>query len=496
MDVRCDQCRTEYELDETRISEAGLTVKCTQCGNIFKVRKPYATTPALESPPPKEWRVRRQDGQQLSLRNLTELQRWIVERRVGPDDEVSLSGETWRKLGTLPELGAFFEVVKVAERNRSPGAVPSVSQDVAMSDTMMGIPAPDGSAYSGRSKTPAWSGQPLPGSSSTEPAWANGSPSVDIDLDDQLSPEDLKHLKGGRGGTWAVLIVIFLVIAGAAAWFWRFPSSPPGTLPAPKMEPLPSLEPTATPAPEVVAPPAPAQAEVAKPTPQPDAKPQPEAKPAAEVKAPTQAVPEPRAVAAVKEPSSEGGAIPSGKGINFYLAQGHRLLDSKPELALKYFAKAGEVDPQSPEPDSGRGLAYSNMERWNDAISAFQTSLKRNPEYTEAIMGLAEAYRAQGSLPNKRKALALYQRYLDLTPDGPDAPVAKAQVEILSSDLRSAPAQTTPPPAAEAAPSKLGDVLEPPTPAAAPSEPAAVPSEVQAPPPVLAPDSVPKQNAP
>jgi len=199
---------------------------------------------------------------------------------------------------------------------------------------------------------------------------------------------------------------------------------------------------------------------------------------------------------------SEGGAIPQGKGINYYLAQGHRLLDSKPEQALKFFAKAGEVDPGSPEPDSGRGLAYSNLERWGDAVAAFQASLHKNPEYTEAIMGLAEAYRAQGSVPNKRKALGLYQRYLDLTPDGADAPVAKAQVDILASDLKAAegarsPAAAPPvnPETAPAAPAN-----EEGAPAAAPpsreAAPTAPPSELPAPPPVLAPESPPKQNGP
>ena len=159
MDVRCERCKTEYELDESRIADAGLTVKCTQCGNIFKVRKPFVTTPAVDSPPLKEWRVRRQDGQQLALRNLTELQRWIVERRVGPGDEVSLSGETWRRLGTLPELGAFFELVE-ADQGRPLGA-PPVSRDVAMGDTMVGL-APSGAADSlERSRTSPGRGRPL-----------------------------------------------------------------------------------------------------------------------------------------------------------------------------------------------------------------------------------------------------------------------------------------------------------------------------------------------
>ena len=39
MDVRCEKCNTEYELDEARLKPGGVTVKCTTCGHMFKIRK-------------------------------------------------------------------------------------------------------------------------------------------------------------------------------------------------------------------------------------------------------------------------------------------------------------------------------------------------------------------------------------------------------------------------------------------------------------------------
>lgn len=39
MDVRCENCGTEYELDDTKLKPSGVTVKCTHCGHMFKVRK-------------------------------------------------------------------------------------------------------------------------------------------------------------------------------------------------------------------------------------------------------------------------------------------------------------------------------------------------------------------------------------------------------------------------------------------------------------------------
>jgi|GEM_PF-5994639 len=39
MDVRCEKCLTVYDFDDTQIGSGGVNVKCTQCGNLFKVRR-------------------------------------------------------------------------------------------------------------------------------------------------------------------------------------------------------------------------------------------------------------------------------------------------------------------------------------------------------------------------------------------------------------------------------------------------------------------------
>ena len=43
MYVQCERCKTEYDFDDALVSERGTTVKCTQCGHQFKVRR--ATAP-------------------------------------------------------------------------------------------------------------------------------------------------------------------------------------------------------------------------------------------------------------------------------------------------------------------------------------------------------------------------------------------------------------------------------------------------------------------
>ena len=52
MDVRCEKCQTEYELDEARLKPGGVTVKCTNCGHMFKIRKRTITNVGITSQGP------------------------------------------------------------------------------------------------------------------------------------------------------------------------------------------------------------------------------------------------------------------------------------------------------------------------------------------------------------------------------------------------------------------------------------------------------------
>jgi predicted Zn finger-like uncharacterized protein len=122
MDVRCENCQTEYELDASRLKPGGVTVKCTACGHMFKVRKRPATT---SGPPPgageeeRTWLVRLEDGEIKTCRELATLQQWIVAREVGRSAEISRTGKKWKKLGEIEELAELFVVAEEARRRRA-----------------------------------------------------------------------------------------------------------------------------------------------------------------------------------------------------------------------------------------------------------------------------------------------------------------------------------------------------------------------------------------
>ncbi len=101
MIVRCNQCGTEFGLDERQIGDEGMAVRCSVCKNVFRVE----TSP----PKPVPWHVQTTDGTKFSAANLATLREWIEEGRLHPDDKVSRTGRSWVRLGDMPEFASVFE---------------------------------------------------------------------------------------------------------------------------------------------------------------------------------------------------------------------------------------------------------------------------------------------------------------------------------------------------------------------------------------------------
>jgi len=122
MDVICERCSTEYEFDETLLSVRGTSVKCTNCGHVFKVY-PGGVDDAGRAA--NAWRVKRPDGMTDVIESLRELQRRIAAGELRPEDEIARGEEAWKKLGSIPELDTFFQAAGVQIRSpRTPSPLP------------------------------------------------------------------------------------------------------------------------------------------------------------------------------------------------------------------------------------------------------------------------------------------------------------------------------------------------------------------------------------
>jgi predicted Zn finger-like uncharacterized protein len=422
MDVRCERCKAQYLFDDDQVTPAGLTVQCTNCGHVFRVRKkelvvtvpvkpdevqgapllataaaprpgvapppaasPGASHPAAPEPDrPREWRVRQANGNTFTFRELTTLQKWIIEQKVARDDEISHSGEQWKRLGNIAELASFFQVVEAAERSRAQATAPAVTPLPLPAIPVYGIPVP-GPLH----PPPPPSGFPPP-SFVTAPPPAPPLPVHEVDLGPDLDPPPPKR---GRGRVLALSLLLAAAL-GAAGYVYlpRFLAPPPRVVVAP---PPPPARPEAPPEPPPPPPPLPVPA------------PEPVTEPA--LQAPPVPVEKPRP--------------PAPRGPKALLAQARRLLErGDAEAALELFGRLASDDPENADAQTGRGLCYLDLENFAPAEASFQAALRIDPEQPDALLGLAETYGAQGK---KSEAVSHYEKYLARHPDGEEAEVAR-----------------------------------------------------------------------
>lgn len=506
MDVRCERCKTEYEFDDARITEAGVTVKCTTCGHVFKVKKKalVVTVPvkpgeeALPPPAPvsapaapaaaeksREWKVRQANGNVFTFKELTTLQKWIVERKVSRDDEISLTGETWKRLGNIAELASFFMVVEEAQKAAQlqalqaqqalvakaaePVAGPVAPQPVMPSPQATANPGPTSfSPSTSRADEPAPEPQPSP-VASTPPAAprpndtprpqsrpVGSEPRFVATLDASEPVDDLAAAgikKSGGAGKWVVALLVLGGLGGGGYYAYTQGLLPPLVTSvlrgnAPAVAGL-TLVDAGTPAESDAGATAKAETpdagavQVAENADVSDAGNSgdvaAEAEPAdagAESDAAATAAIATDAgtttAASAEEPPAEKPAhaerAPHGN-YDYWLAQGDRLrLRERFEPALDAYGKAADLKPDRAEPYAGRGWTLLDLGQKLQAEASFREALRLNPRYAVAVMGLAETYKAMG---RKQDAIKYYEKYLDILPNGPEAPVAKSAIQRL-----------------------------------------------------------------
>ena len=150
MDVKCEKCGTEYEFDDAKVTESGITVKCTNCGHLFRVVRhrvvfddsPVASepepNPPAARPPGNQWRIRTRGGDTRAFKDLATLQQWIVQGKVSRDDQISKTGDNWKPLGSIVELASFFP----GEHSPAPAPVAAEAPTVQLTPAPGPAPPP------------------------------------------------------------------------------------------------------------------------------------------------------------------------------------------------------------------------------------------------------------------------------------------------------------------------------------------------------------------
>jgi predicted Zn finger-like uncharacterized protein len=443
MDVRCDRCQTEYELDDASVGDAGASVQCTSCGHTFVVSRlpvgerptPTVTAAAAATAagmgPSTSWMLTTEEGRTHRFRDPTTLQKWIVERRVSRADRVCPPGGSWRRLGDVDELRPFFDVVDQADRASAAarGARPTSPETPQRKTPRRNYASPDEDdddvlASQGR-------GSQRPGRFDSDVSDGLASMGVDDSLDVVLPR---RHT--GRN---VVLGVLFLGLAGLAAYLGFKDPHGFGRGGAPAAAPVASAP--ASPSPVPVAPPPAAAAPPAAPAP--TAAPAPAA-PAAPPHAPPPAAPAVTPTPAAPSRSASGGAseepapaaaqetkAPRARSYDQLVADGDRALENgSTGRAQKLYDEALKLQPSGVAAMTGAAYVLLDKQKPLAAIDLFKRALSSSPGYPQALFGLGEAYRAQGS---PAQAAEAYKHYLASSPGGVDAPAARRQLRELES---------------------------------------------------------------
>jgi len=439
MDVRCERCRAQYVVDDARVSEAGVKVACAQCGHGFLLRKKtLAVTvplkggdpdvpipisdlalaaqggakeaPGAEVAPRSEWRLRQAGGAVFPFRELSTLQRWIVERKASRDDEVAAAGEgdAWRRLGDIPELQSFFKLLEKAQRRAEPN--PEAAVD--------GPPA--------RSR---------PGLE--DPAWASGPAQPTR----RVTRSAVRPPPRRRRVVWVALLVLGLIGVAATTAYLHRKAQADAAVHAERAEAaaLAALA-AAKPAPVAAPPPRPEPRSEPKPETKPETRPEPgsEAGPEPAKEAPSDPLPEAgpapsSSTAASAEPAPAAPPPPrrddAASALRGVLARAREQRDrGRCEAALDLYGQALALDGRNATALSGRGACYLDLSRYVQAEASFVGALDSDPRNAEALYGMAETYRYMG---RKGDAVVFYERFLAVRPTGDDAAAARRLISQL-----------------------------------------------------------------
>jgi predicted Zn finger-like uncharacterized protein len=405
VDVRCERCQTEYELEDSSVSEEGTQVQCMACGNTFLVNRPApGALVEPDSPPPAEWLLETSDGQAHRFRNLTSLQKWIIERKVTRQDRISRTGHAWRRLGEIVELEPFFDVVDEADKARA----------AAMSAR---APALKNQAQDARRAS-------SPGGSRTDellrPVMGSAGNIPLEELDPERPEIETSVVRLGSGTAWKLLVV--LGVAAVVAFvgitqFWKRPGMSLGS--RPPIAPPPVVTPAPPPAPVVV------------PTPRPP-------EPTPPVHTPSAAPPP--VVAGTPEARPDEAPVSYER----LIADADRQLENgSSEKARALYERALKQKPGAAEALSGLGYVALDKGRVPQAFSLFKRALAQKPSLGSAIFGLAEAHRTTG---DEEIALSHYRRYISVDPGGTDVQAARQHVKTLEARLAARGSAVSQPP--------------------------------------------------
>ncbi len=430
MDVRCERCQSEYEVEDAKVSDRGTEVQCSDCGHLFVVKRPGSAAGSVHAGGEPEgegsgtWVIETANGRSLRLRDLTALHKWIIERRVGREDRLSRDGAPWQRLGDMGELAVFFDIVDSAERARTadtpmpapllaPLSVPALEPPAPLPQPSLPRPSPFEPTGAR-----AASAHPLASTKAQTRVVTAAMPSSLYDADaDETMIVRLEPAKK-RGFLGLGIMVLVAAAVASAGILWQRHRLGGATIPSSA-----TSESAGTPQAPAVVVPVPTSAAAHN--------------EAAEESEESGA----NARGPVVEPIVREGAIAKvpllGKGTRhpaaIRTASARRMKAPSAATERPHRGPANAGKPNAPPTLAAQGYVALEHRQPSRAIALFKRALAGNPNNGTALFGLAEAHREAGQTA---LALQAYRHYVELLPSGPDAGSARHHIHVLESKRR------------------------------------------------------------
>jgi predicted Zn finger-like uncharacterized protein len=376
MDVRCERCQTEYEVEDASVSDLGTEVQCSDCGHLFMVKRPTGQPSAAATPASSDgsnaaaWQLVTTFGQTHDVRDLTQLHKWIIERRVTRNDKISQDGQSWQTLGSMAELVPFFDIVDSAERARIIDTLPVAP----LAPLQPPILTPHEVEPPADATKPGQSAPNL-----LSPYVLGGSASDSLGALPQATDVGETEMIAARPGRSRQLLKLSLMVAvaggiasGGIVWQRQY------------------LRPAVI---------------------------------SSSGSAEEQAMPVKVPAAAVSSPSVPAASADDERQAEAADDRGHAPVVQPLDGAAA--PEDGEAVPQSA---AAQGYAALNRHEFAEAIAFFKEALGEKPGNGTALFGLAEAYRGARKTGH---ALQTYKRYVKGLPFGPDAGSARFHIRTL-----------------------------------------------------------------
>jgi len=399
MNVRCERCKIEYELDDHAIGDHGQSVMCSTCGHTFFVSRARRDCQS-------GWMLLECDGTQTPIENMEVLKETVLSGQISPDDFVRQGEGEWQRIADIPDLRQAL-----LERGTWPGGSKTSIPPPPRTNGVSSVPPPVYGLSERLSSTP-----PPPHEEGPEIGLKALMPVPAEELLGKLpqpkpatrpskEPRVVAARVVPREARSRLLplvgfLLVFAFLGAMGIYIVHAVGSAPGKIAfasharriAQSSMHAATVLAASAPVPEPAVPAA-----------------LPQAAPAGEATA-VETAGEPA-------PDVEEVKIPPGTTLDQLLERAAKYKEKgKTNEAIALYKRVLSEDPHNARGLSGLGYAYMDQGRLGQALDVFRMSISLNPRFGQGLIGLGQTFQTMG---RKDLALQYYRRFLSVDPNSP-----------------------------------------------------------------------------